>query len=100
MACNCQYGLTALLLGPIIFICAGVFRLLGAGLDMNGVAWWFYTNMAFFAIGAVLSVMGVAMECCGCCGAAKAREPLLACEEGERDEQGREKVPAQYVMIQ
>ncbi len=96
MACQCQYGLSALLMGPIILICAGLFRLLGVWLDLNGVAWFFWMNMFWFGLGGFLTVFGVVAECCTG-KKAKAREPLL--EDGLVDENGIARAPVPYIMI-
>mmetsp|Transcript_25839 Transcript_25839/g.53591 ORF Transcript_25839/g.53591 Transcript_25839/m.53591 type:complete len:102 (-) Transcript_25839:227-532(-) len=99
MPCQCQYGLTSILLGPIIAVAAGAFYIIGSIFDMNGVDWWHITNMFFFILGGVLTAYGVLAECLGICPSVGARELFLTVDEENCDEQGREKAPAPYVMI-
>lgn len=97
--CNCQYGISSVLLGIVVEFAAGVFFLLGVLLDWNGIEWYHLVNMLFFALGGIMLIGGTFYEVCVICRCKPcvenifAREPELLAKEGE------EQAPTPYIMI-
>mmetsp|Transcript_23992 Transcript_23992/g.46074 ORF Transcript_23992/g.46074 Transcript_23992/m.46074 type:complete len:97 (+) Transcript_23992:87-377(+) len=95
MVCECQWGLTTMILGAIIVVAAGAFSFFPVVLQLFKYDWYIMLCWAWFILGASLLSFGCIYECLGCQPQgrwAKSREE--ASETGDVAS-----APTPYVMI-
>eukprot|EP00420_Gonyaulax_spinifera_P030069 CAMPEP_0197876348 /NCGR_PEP_ID=MMETSP1439-20131203/5336_1 /TAXON_ID=66791 /ORGANISM="Gonyaulax spinifera, Strain CCMP409" /LENGTH=95 /DNA_ID=CAMNT_0043495623 /DNA_START=84 /DNA_END=371 /DNA_ORIENTATION=- len=66
MVCECQWGITGILLGGVIVAAAGVFTFFPVCLDLFKYDWYIMLCWAWFILGAVLLGFGILYEALGC----------------------------------
>mmetsp|Transcript_126379 Transcript_126379/g.252545 ORF Transcript_126379/g.252545 Transcript_126379/m.252545 type:complete len:97 (-) Transcript_126379:17-307(-) len=66
MVCECQWGLTSILLGGIVVVAAGAFSFFPVVLQLFKYDWYIMLCWAWFLLGASVLSFGCIWEICGC----------------------------------
>merc|ERR1712125_213433 len=66
MVCECQWGITGILLGAVIVVAAGAFAFFPVCLGVLNFDWYIFLCWAWFFLGAALFSCGLLWELCGC----------------------------------
>mmetsp|Transcript_3424 Transcript_3424/g.10274 ORF Transcript_3424/g.10274 Transcript_3424/m.10274 type:complete len:98 (-) Transcript_3424:47-340(-) len=96
MPCECQWGLTGIILGAFVVVAAGAFTFFPVCLDLFKYDWYITLCWAWFILGASLLSLGCLWEILGCQPQgrwAKARE--VECSDGDAVASA----PTPYIMI-
>eukprot|EP00414_Alexandrium_minutum_P005162 CAMPEP_0113828816 /NCGR_PEP_ID=MMETSP0328-20130328/5477_1 /TAXON_ID=39455 /ORGANISM="Alexandrium minutum" /LENGTH=99 /DNA_ID=CAMNT_0000796847 /DNA_START=8 /DNA_END=307 /DNA_ORIENTATION=- /assembly_acc=CAM_ASM_000350 len=97
MVCECQWGLTGVLLGAVIVVAAGAFAFFPVCLGLLKFDWYIFLCWAWFFLGAALFSCGCLWEIMGC----QPKGRWAAAREAEDGdfENGMACPPAPYIMI-
>mmetsp|Transcript_11524 Transcript_11524/g.33724 ORF Transcript_11524/g.33724 Transcript_11524/m.33724 type:complete len:100 (-) Transcript_11524:75-374(-) len=98
MVCECQWGLTGILVGAVVVVAAGFFTFFPVCLGLFDYPWYIMLCWAWFILGATLLALGLLWEILGCQPKgrwAKARE--VDANDGQGA--GEASPPTPYVMI-
>mmetsp|Transcript_22008 Transcript_22008/g.71303 ORF Transcript_22008/g.71303 Transcript_22008/m.71303 type:complete len:94 (+) Transcript_22008:101-382(+) len=91
MPCECQWGLSSLVLGIVVILAAGVFTFFPAFLGLFDYPWYIALCWLWFGIGVTFTTIGVVYECMGCQRAGRWHNAKA--KEAEED------APTPYIMI-